>query len=178
MGWVLHWGATTTEAIRRAVQHHQAPLRVLAQRHGINPETVANQNRRDATADRPTGPRPPHSTVLSVQEEAIVAASRKHTMLPLDDCHYALQTAIPHLTRSSLHAACSGMASAAAGGGRHPRSAISTSASPRCTRKKGVSTWSVLFCAAGRAGAGRAGWWREPPPRPRAPSTQPGSRRA
>jgi hypothetical protein len=27
----------------------------------------------------------------------------RHTLLPLDDCLYALQAAIPHLTRSSLH---------------------------------------------------------------------------
>lgn len=30
-------------------------------------------------------------------------AFRRHTLLPLDDCLYALQTTIPHLTRSSLH---------------------------------------------------------------------------
>jgi transposase InsO family protein len=29
--------------------------------------------------------------------------SGKHTLLPLDDCLYALQATIPHLTRSSLH---------------------------------------------------------------------------
>ncbi len=28
---------------------------------------------------------------------------RQHTLLPLDDCLYALQPTIPHLTRSSLH---------------------------------------------------------------------------
>jgi transposase-like protein len=41
--------------------------------------------------------------VLSIEEEAIVVAFRKHTLLPLDDCLYALQATIPHLTRSSLH---------------------------------------------------------------------------
>jgi hypothetical protein len=78
-------------------------LRALAERHGINPKTVAKWKKRDTTADRPTGPRTPHSTVLSVQEEAIVVAFRQHTLLPLDDCLYALQPTIPHLTRSSLH---------------------------------------------------------------------------
>jgi hypothetical protein len=34
---------------------------------------------------------------------AAVIAFRKHTLLPLDDCLYALQATIPHLTRSSLH---------------------------------------------------------------------------
>jgi transposase InsO family protein len=41
--------------------------------------------------------------VLSVEEEAIVVAFRRHTLLPLDDCLYALQPTIPHLTRSTLH---------------------------------------------------------------------------
>ncbi len=41
--------------------------------------------------------------MLSREEEAIVVASRRHTLLPLDDCLYALQPTIPHPTRSSLH---------------------------------------------------------------------------
>src|SRR5215467_14254239 len=49
------------------------------------------------------GPRELRSTVLSNQEEALVIAFRKHTLLPLDDCLYALQATVPHLTRSSLH---------------------------------------------------------------------------
>ena len=32
-----------------------------------------------------------------------MVAFRRHTLLPLDDCLYALQPTIPHLTRSSLH---------------------------------------------------------------------------
>ena len=49
------------------------------------------------------GPKTPRSTVLTAEEEATVVAFRKHTLLPLDDCLYALQATIPHLTRSSLH---------------------------------------------------------------------------
>ena len=59
--------------------------------------------RRTSVADVPTGPKEPRSTVLSVEEEAVVVAFRKHTLLPLDDCLYALQPTIPRLTRSSLH---------------------------------------------------------------------------
>ena len=33
----------------------------------------------------------------------MVVVFRKHTLLPLDDCLYALQATIPRLTRSSLH---------------------------------------------------------------------------
>jgi hypothetical protein len=49
------------------------------------------------------GPKEPCSTVLSKEEEALIVAFRKHTLLPLDDCLYALQATVPHLTRSSLH---------------------------------------------------------------------------
>lgn len=52
---------------------------------------------------RPTCPKEPKSTSLSLEDEAIIVAFRKHTLLPLDDCLYALQATIPHLTRSSLH---------------------------------------------------------------------------
>ena len=103
MGQVLHGSARTTEAIRRAIQHSQASLRVLAKRHGLNPKTVAKWKGRTSVADLPTGPRQAKSTVLSAEEEAIVVTFRRHTLLPLDDCLYALQATIPHLTRSSLH---------------------------------------------------------------------------
>jgi transposase InsO family protein len=103
MGQVLHGSATTTEAVRRAIQHSQASLRALAKRYGINQKTVAKWKRRTSVADRPTGPKEARSTVLSLEEEAIVVAFRKHTLLPLDDCLYALQPSLPHLTRSSLH---------------------------------------------------------------------------
>jgi transposase InsO family protein len=76
---------------------------VLAQRHGINPKTVAKWKKRPSVQDERTGPKEPRSTVLSSEEEAIVVAFRRHTLLPLDDCRYALQATLPHLTRSSLH---------------------------------------------------------------------------
>ena len=103
MGQVLHGSATTTEAVRRAIQHRQESLRALARRYGINPKTVAKWKKRSSVADLPTGPREPRSTVLSLEDEAIIVAFRRHTLLPLDDCLYALQATIPHLTRSSLH---------------------------------------------------------------------------
>jgi len=103
MGQVLHGSATTTEAVRRAIQGSQESLRSLARRYGINPKTVAKWKRRSSVADVPTGPKQARSTVLSAAEEAIVVAFRKHTLLPLDDCLYALQPTLPKLTRSALH---------------------------------------------------------------------------
>ncbi|MCP1550222.1 hypothetical protein J2W76_003467 [Methylorubrum zatmanii] len=49
------------------------------------------------------GPKEPRSTTLTPEEEVMVVAFRRHTLLPLDDCLYGLQPTIPHLTRSSLH---------------------------------------------------------------------------
>src|SRR5271167_276952 len=103
MGQILHGSAATTEAVRRAIQHSQESLRGLAKRYGVNPKTVAKWRKRASACDLPTGPKEPRSTVLSVEEEAVVVAFRRHTLLPLDDCPYALQPTIPHLTRSSLH---------------------------------------------------------------------------
>lgn len=99
----LHGSATRTEAVRRAIQHSQESLRALARRYGIDPKTVAKWKKRASVADQPTGPKEAKSTVLATEEEAIVVAFRRHTLLPLHDCLYALQATMPHLTRSSLH---------------------------------------------------------------------------
>ena len=74
MGQVLHGSARTTAAVRRAIQPSQESLRVLARRHGINPKTVAKWKKRGSVADQPTGPKQPKSTVLSIEEEAIIVA--------------------------------------------------------------------------------------------------------
>lgn len=66
-------------------------LRVRAKRYGINQKMVAKWKRRTSVADVPTGPKDPKSTVLTIEEEAIVVAFRRHKLLPLDDCLYALQ---------------------------------------------------------------------------------------
>jgi len=103
MGQVLHGRATTTQAIRRAIQAGQESVRALAKRHSISPTTVQKWRKRTTTADASMGPKQPRSTVLSLEDEAVIVAFRRHTLLPLDDCLYALQPSMPHLTRSSLH---------------------------------------------------------------------------
>jgi len=64
---------------------------------------VAKWKKRESVSDLRTGPKQPRSTVLTVEQEAVIVAFRRHTLLPLDDCLYALQPTIPSLTRSSLH---------------------------------------------------------------------------
>src|SRR5258706_12073503 len=104
MSQVLHGCTTTTTAIRRAIQHSQESLRILARRYGINQKTVAKWKKRASFVDLPTGPKDAKSTVLSIEDEGVVVASRRHTLLPLDDCLYALQATTPHLTRAPSRA--------------------------------------------------------------------------
>ena len=103
MGQVLHGSAKTTHAVRATIQRSQASIAELAERYDLNPKTVAKWKRRHFVHDAPMGPKQVRSTVLTPEEEALIVAFRKHTLLALDDCLYALQATIPHLTRSSLH---------------------------------------------------------------------------
>ena len=111
MGQVLHGSARKslpprrrgTEAVRRAIHNSQESVRALAYRQGINPKTGAQWNKRTAANDLKTGPKHPTSTVLTIEEEALVVAFRRHTLLPLEECLYSLQATIPHVTRSRLH---------------------------------------------------------------------------
>jgi hypothetical protein len=60
---------------------------------------VAKWRKRTSISDRRTGPQEPRSTVLSVEDEAVLVAFRCHTLLPLDDCLYALQAHQPRRLR-------------------------------------------------------------------------------
>ena len=142
MGQVLHGCATTTEAVRRAIQHSQASLRTLAQALRNHPKTVAKWKKRATVADLPTGPRRPSRASFRIEDEAIIVAFRRHTLLPLDDCLYALQADDPAsdpLVPASLPAAPRHLAdcqrskatSRTSGSSRPIRSAISTSTSPK-----------------------------------------------
>ncbi len=103
MGQIRHGSATTTHAVRAAIQRSKASVSELAERYGINPKTVMKWRHRRNVEDLPMGPKNSCSTVLSAEEEALCVAFRRHTLLPLDDCLYALQATIPHLSRSGLH---------------------------------------------------------------------------
>lgn len=103
MGQILHGSATTTEAIRRAIQRSEASVRGLARRHGISATTVQKWRKRETVADACMGPKQISSSVLTAEQEAMIVAFRRHTLLSLDDCLYALQPSIPCVTCSSLH---------------------------------------------------------------------------
>src|SRR5918995_1457276 len=103
VGSILNRCGCSVHVLQSAIQAREECVRALAKRYGISPTTVQKWRKRTTVADARMGPKQPRSTVLSVQEEAVIVAFRRHTLLPLDDCLYALQPTIPHLTRSSLH---------------------------------------------------------------------------
>lgn len=103
MGQLLHSNATTTQAVRRAIQHNQESLRKAARRFNVNWKTIARWRKRAFVEDLPMGPKLAKSTGLSQTEEAVIVTFRQKTQLPLDDVLYTLQETLPHLRRSSLH---------------------------------------------------------------------------
>lgn len=103
MGRILHGSAKNTYAVRALIQRSKASNAALSRELGVNVKTVAEWRKRDGVQDAAMEPKEVHSTVLSIEEEAVIVAFRRHTLLPLDDCLYALQPTIPRLTRSSLH---------------------------------------------------------------------------
>ena len=78
-------------------------MKVLSERLGLNYKTVSKWKHRNFVHDVPMGPKNPHSTVLTREEEAACVAFREHSLLPLDSCLYALKEQIPRLSRLSLH---------------------------------------------------------------------------
>lgn len=72
--------------IRAAIQGSQATNAALSRELGINVKAVAKWRKRETLEDRKTGPTEPSSTVLSTDEEAMVVAFRRHTLLPRFCC--------------------------------------------------------------------------------------------
>ena len=150
----------------------------LAKRYGINHKIVARWKRRSSTADLPTGPKDRVSTVLSVEDEAVIVAFRRHPLLPLDDCLYALEATIPHLTRSSLHRCLqrhdisrlptSRVTSQTGGRSRPTRSAPFISTSPRSRPQKARAT--SMSPSTAPASSPCCSWSRRPAGPPPPPS--------
>ena len=88
MGQILHGSAKTTHAVRAAIQRSKASIKELAGRYDLNPKTVTKWRKRPFVHDAAMGPKAPHSTVLSAEEEALAVAMhqsinavRKHSHL-------------------------------------------------------------------------------------------------
>ena len=95
MGQILHGSATTTHAVRALIQRSAASNAALSRELGINIKTVAKWRKRETVEDAAMGPKEARSTVLSVEEEAICVAFRRHTLFM-----------VPSITQGAIRASC------------------------------------------------------------------------
>jgi transposase len=69
---LLHANATTTQAVRRAIQANQESLKKASKRFNVNWKTIDRWRKRDFVEEVPMGPKVARSTVLSEAEEAVI----------------------------------------------------------------------------------------------------------
>lgn len=101
---VLHGCAKTTTAVRIAIKNSKESLVALAKKYSVNPKTVAKWKKRQSAQDSFMGPKNPHSTVLTLEEEAICVklfANIHYCLLMI--VYIPCKLLILKLTRSSLH---------------------------------------------------------------------------
>jgi transposase len=95
--------AELSPSLRQALREAHGSVRAVAARFGVTPKTAQRWRGRDSGARRKPGPPHGQSSTLSREDEMIITSFRRNTGLPLDDCFYALQPTLPHLSRSALH---------------------------------------------------------------------------
>jgi transposase-like protein len=64
------------QQLRQSVEQYKnshESLRALSGRYGINQKTVVKWRKRSTVSNSPTGPKNPKSTILMIEEEAIVS---------------------------------------------------------------------------------------------------------
>jgi hypothetical protein len=98
-----HSRATTTPAIRRAIQASEETNIALAKRYGVNRKTIAKWKARESITDERMGPKKPRASLLTPRDEAIILAYRWRTRLALNDAHLRLGRLMPNLSRSTLY---------------------------------------------------------------------------
>lgn len=117
MGQVRHGSATTTHAVKAAIQRSQAPLSQRGSELGINPKTVANWHKRATVEDMKAGPPEPSSTVLNKARKAMIVAfpkAHKAAAGRLPSCPQAFDPApdavsvapVPAASRESARPSC------------------------------------------------------------------------
>jgi hypothetical protein len=98
-----HSCATTTPTVRRAIQASEETNIALAKRYRVNRKTIAKWKAREFISDERMGPKNPRSSLLTLDDEAIILAYRWRTRLALDDAHLRLKRLMPNLSRSTLY---------------------------------------------------------------------------
>ena len=102
---LLHGSARTTPAIRTEIKelYNTKKLKVkeISGIFNISRPTVYKWIKRKDNKDLKMGTKTPN-TVLTKLEEQIICATRRSTLLSLDDLYIVLKDKIPKLSRSNL----------------------------------------------------------------------------
>ena len=185
MGQILHGSATTTEAIRRAIQHSQESLRTLAGAMASTRRPSPNGSSAPPSPICQPDPKSPdpRSSRSGTRPSSLPSASTR--CCPSTTASMLCRRAIPHLTRSSLHRCLQrhgiwrlpeieGEQAGQEKPSRHIRSATSTSTSPKFEPRKASSTCSSPSTAP--ASSPSSSWSIAPRASRRQPSCKPWSR--
>ena len=108
----LHKQATTTPKVRAAIQASDEAGTVLAERHGVTPQTIYKWRKRDSVADRS---HTPHrlQTTLTPAQEAVAVVLRKALLVSLDDLLAVVREFLnPNVSRRSPSSAIAARRSA------------------------------------------------------------------
>ena len=98
----LHKQATTTPKVRASIQTSDEAGTVLAERHGVTPQTIYKWRNRDGVDDRS---HTPHrlQTTLTPAQEAVAVSLRKTLLVSLDDLLSVVREFLnPNASRSGL----------------------------------------------------------------------------
>jgi transposase-like protein len=81
MGQILHGSATTTHAVRAAIQRSKAAVKELAAQYGLDPKTVAKWKKRTFVHDasRRVTPVPPLPKELGAENNATSKRNERNT---------------------------------------------------------------------------------------------------
>ncbi|GFQ82024.1 transposase, putative [Trichonephila clavata] len=75
----LHGCAKTTETTRRAIQNSKESIAKLSKYYNLNPKTIVKWKKRLFARDADMGPKHARSTVLTLEEEAVIVAFQVRT---------------------------------------------------------------------------------------------------
>ncbi|WP_353661820.1 IS481 family transposase [Hydrogenimonas sp. SS33] len=96
-----HRNARTNSHVRQSIQKSGASNQALARRFGISVQTVSKWRHRQETEDRSSRPHTIHYALSGLERE-LVRLVRTSTWMPLDDLVEALQSVMPHASRSTV----------------------------------------------------------------------------
>ena len=102
MGITYHSNAKTTVHIRRQIKNSSETVAQIAERFGLNKNTVLKWKHRDNPEDQSCRPNKTR-TVLTEMDEWIICEVRKSTLISIDELTEILKPFLPALNRDNIY---------------------------------------------------------------------------